>query len=408
MNERGTLATGATIRIKQGTVSTPSLSFTDDTTTGLYLKSPGSIALSVAGVDRFVITNSTLELKVAGITTVGDSLGLTNNFHRYISNIGGTLTVGNEDTIKVAVVNSPTFVPTYTGGSSGLFAVNHLIPQYNMAESTNIEMAAGLLIFGGTLTGTGTIDRAYGIYAAKPTFGTSRIAAYFENMAIGDIFTASMPPTNGAVIEGSVGIGSQPVTRSKLTISAFAVPGQPLADYNYHLTMTEAHDSTSPNGADSGSKLQLAMYGGTGYINAFDSFNNPSIIKINPNGGGVMMCGNGAFKRGTCVDIQSTTGGLGIPSMTTDQRDALDNPLEGVLIYNTSTNSLNIRHNRNFITEWGEVIQTYVSGLSLPQMTTAQRDAILNARTGSLIYNTTTNSLNFCVEVGNWKELAIV
>lgn len=43
------------------------------------------------------------------------------------------------------------------------------------------------------------------------------------------------------------------------------------------------------------------------------------------------------------VDIQSTTQGLAVPSMTTTQRDAISSPRDGLLIYNSTTDALNVR-----------------------------------------------------------------
>lgn len=43
------------------------------------------------------------------------------------------------------------------------------------------------------------------------------------------------------------------------------------------------------------------------------------------------------------VDIQSTTQGLAVPSMTTTQRDAIPSPRDGLLIYNSTTDALNVR-----------------------------------------------------------------
>lgn len=45
------------------------------------------------------------------------------------------------------------------------------------------------------------------------------------------------------------------------------------------------------------------------------------------------------------LDVKSTTKGLLIPSMTTTQRNAIVSPAEGLLIYNTSTYTLNQRQN---------------------------------------------------------------
>lgn len=54
----------------------------------------------------------------------------------------------------------------------------------------------------------------------------------------------------------------------------------------------------------------------------------------------------------------------------------------------------------------GEVLRPKV--LILPKMTTAIRDT-LNAEVGTIIYNTTTDKLNFCVNKGvgdaNWEEI---
>ncbi len=43
------------------------------------------------------------------------------------------------------------------------------------------------------------------------------------------------------------------------------------------------------------------------------------------------------------IDMISTTQGLGAPSMTTTQRDAIGTPRAGIVIYNNSTNKLNFR-----------------------------------------------------------------
>lgn len=54
----------------------------------------------------------------------------------------------------------------------------------------------------------------------------------------------------------------------------------------------------------------------------------------------------------------------------------------------------------------GEVLRPKV--LILPKMTTAVRDTLC-AEVGTLIYNTTTNKLNFCVNkavgAGNWEAI---
>jgi hypothetical protein len=43
------------------------------------------------------------------------------------------------------------------------------------------------------------------------------------------------------------------------------------------------------------------------------------------------------------ASFTSTTKGLAVPRMTTTQRDAITSPATGLVIYNTSTNKLNVR-----------------------------------------------------------------
>lgn len=43
------------------------------------------------------------------------------------------------------------------------------------------------------------------------------------------------------------------------------------------------------------------------------------------------------------LDVQSTRQGLGLPSMTTTQRDAIVSPRDGLLVYNSTTDTINVR-----------------------------------------------------------------
>lgn len=43
------------------------------------------------------------------------------------------------------------------------------------------------------------------------------------------------------------------------------------------------------------------------------------------------------------LELVSTTQGLGVPAMTSTQRDAISAPKAGIVIYNTTTGKLNVR-----------------------------------------------------------------
>ena len=61
------------------------------------------------------------------------------------------------------------------------------------------------------------------------------------------------------------------------------------------------------------------------------------------------------------LDIQSTSKGLLLPRLTTDQRNAIDNPQTGLLIYNTSLNCLEINVGTTLAPSWN-CMDTYVPG----------------------------------------------
>ncbi len=133
--------------------------------------------------------------------------------------------------------------------------------------------------------------------------------------------------------------------------------------------------------------------------------------------------------------------GIGFPIMTEAQRDLIADPALGLVIYNTNQDLLNqytliggwqsvgvavyTTTARNLITApyFGQVIYNsttntlqYFTGLSddngwiningstLPSYTTAQRDALLFAVPGDLIYNTDTDKANLLTATG-WEEI---
>jgi hypothetical protein len=74
--------------------------------------------------------------------------------------------------------------------------------------------------------------------------------------------------------------------------------------------------------------------------------------KITPNFGSqnIVTTGAGGFGTATpdakaALDVTSTTQGFLPPRMTTAQRDAITSPTAGLVLYNSSTNKLQVRTN---------------------------------------------------------------
>jgi hypothetical protein len=87
--------------------------------------------------------------------------------------------------------------------------------------STNVGTISeydGIYIYNFSATGTVTLARGLGIEA--PTFGVSNICAAFGGgICIGSSYFSTVPPTNGAIIQGQVGIGTSSAS-NLLTLGA--------------------------------------------------------------------------------------------------------------------------------------------------------------------------------------------
>ena len=58
---------------------------------------------------------------------------------------------------------------------------------------------------------------------------------------------------------------------------------------------------------------------------------------------GSLTLGDATLDASAVLDISSTTGGVLFPRMTTTQRNAITTPAEGLVIYNTTDNKLQVR-----------------------------------------------------------------
>lgn len=83
--------------------------------------------------------------------------------------------------------------------------------------------------------------------------------------------------------------------------------------------------------------------------------------------------------------------GIRVPILTTVQRDSLQNPIDGQIIYNSDSNSI-----ETFNGTWG---------IFMPQLTTTQKNAIVSPRNGQLVYDITLNKAQVW-QVNTWANIA--
>ena len=57
----------------------------------------------------------------------------------------------------------------------------------------------------GTATSSGTFAKAINLYVSTPSFGTTAIATYTDNLSVG--YSNTTPPSNGAIINGTLSVG---------------------------------------------------------------------------------------------------------------------------------------------------------------------------------------------------------
>ena len=148
-------------------------------------------------------------VQIVGVDTAGSTTG-----SKYWLYLSGRIT-GDDGFWTVGILNSINLQPTTTSRT--------IFGQYNnitaTVQSTNtINIAYGLRTDLTVTVGAGTVTTAYTGYFKAPTAGTNATALYTDNLAVG--YTATTPPSNGAIISGNVSIGSSSaISNTSLSIS---------------------------------------------------------------------------------------------------------------------------------------------------------------------------------------------
>jgi hypothetical protein len=195
-------------------------------------------------------------------------------------------------------------------GSSATAAKLHL---YNNALNTN-----GLEIGQGFANGSDNIAYIYNKNNADLIFGTNN--------------TTRVTITNN----GNVGIGTGSPSNALEVAGVIKALRTDSIYEGGHIELARATDNVTA--------YYIDVYGNTNTNNQFRIIDSINVVdRFNINNSGGIGIGNVTAGSDSILRVDSTNRGFLPPRMTTAQRDAILTPSVGLMIYNTSTNRINVR-----------------------------------------------------------------
>jgi len=219
---------------------------------------------------------------------------------------------------------------------------------------------------------TGTLTNHYGFYSEAlavgtnrygarllaPTGGTIAITAYVDNLSVGYNVT---PPSSGAIISGSVAIGSSSATASAILAltsttqgflpcamttnqkNAIVSPASGLVVYDNTLNDLQFYNGSAWVGASlsgvtsiTGTANQVIASAATGAVTLSlpQSIATSSAVQF-----GTLALGS-AILTSAIMSLTSTTLGFLPPRMTTTQKNAISSTAAGLVVYDSTLNDL--------------------------------------------------------------------
>jgi hypothetical protein len=188
-------------------------------------------------------------------------------------------------------------------------------------------------------------------YCWSPAACANQIDANADLVVEGRVGIATPNPGNMLDVVGDVRV--QPNNLSNLLISN--APDEAGNFDNVGL------DLVKPGGTAAGARILLSGFtspANTGGRLVF--YTSPVNSTINPANPQMTIAENGNVGIGTSIpqgilDISSTTSAFIPPRMTTAQRNNIQNPVNGMMIYNTNTNDFETYSTNNLGTSWGSI-----------------------------------------------------
>jgi hypothetical protein len=112
----------------------------------------------------------------------------------------------------------------------------------------------------------------------------------------------------------------------------------------------------------------------------------------------------GTIDVNSLLELESTAKGLLFPRLIDAQMTGMTTPPTGLVVFNTTRNCLYIRRSADWFSLCNADPTSTTTGFQLPQLTTVQITTIATPVNGMLVYNTTTNAVYAYVN-GVWQSI---
>jgi len=322
-----------------GAVGTPSYTFTGDTNTGMWSPSSDAIAFSTAGSERVRVDSS----GNVGIGTASPTFLLHVNGTGYFNSSVQFFPQDGFRFTSVSAVSAMRFGSAFTGEGTAEWAYNRATGATTLSQgSTGSALNERMRIDSSGNVGIGTSSPGAALDIGGEGFfqisssGTSR-AKFFADASLTYLTSEGARPltlsTNSAErmridSSGNVGIG---LTNPSVRMEIVGASGfNPATQNTYAMWI-----------ANSGSANGDLAFGSSTTAAHIQSFNAKPLI-LNSAGNNVGI-GTSSPNAAALLDVTSTTAGFLPPRMTTAQRDAIGSPPNGLMLYNTTTDKLQVR-----------------------------------------------------------------